>query len=90
MGDVSPELKLLTLAEEILITECREKWFTFNHHDHRNDMGLPMVRRGVGDTPLFSQPQGKSSDAMPPEVGDIFPSRPGKHRCVPYAPALRC
>ena len=72
IGNVPPELKNLTLVEEMLVARCRAKMCVIKLQDHRDDIELPTVQRGVkGHIIVFPQHPEKISNIMPPAVDDI-------------------
>jgi len=72
IGDVPPELKDLTLVEEMLVARCRAKMCTVKLQDHRDDVELPTVQRGVkGHIVVFPQHPEKISNIMPPAIDDV-------------------
>lgn len=72
VGDVSPELKDLALVEEMLVAWCRTKMYVIKLQDHRDDIELPTVQRGIkGHVVVFPQHPDEISDVMPPAINDI-------------------
>ena len=72
IGDVPPELKDLTLVEEILVARCRAKMSIVKLQDHRDDVELPTVQRGIkGHIIVFPQHPERISDIMPPTIDDV-------------------
>ena len=72
IGDVPPELKDLTVVEEMLVARCRAKMCVVKLQDHRDDVELPTVQRGMkGHIIVFPQHPERISGIMPPTVGDV-------------------
>ena len=72
IGDVPPELKGLTLVEEMLVARCRAKMCVVKLQDHRDDIELPTVQRGIkGHIIVFPQHPETISNIMPPTTGDV-------------------
>ena len=72
IGSVPPELKDLTLVEEILVARCRAKMCIVKLQDHRDDIELPTVQRGIkGHIIVFPQHPEMISNIMPPTIDDV-------------------
>jgi hypothetical protein len=72
IGDVPPELKDLTLVKEMLVARCQAKMCMIKLQDHRDDIELPTVQRGIkGHIIIFPQHPDKISNIMPPTVNDV-------------------
>jgi len=72
IGNVPPELKDLTLVEELLVARCRAKMCVVKLQDHRDDIELPTVQRGVkGHIIVFPQHPERISNIMPPPIDDV-------------------
>jgi len=73
IGNVPPELQDLTLVEESLVARCRAKMCIVKLQDHRDDVELPTVQRGVkGHVIVFPQHPESISNIMPPPIGDVI------------------
>ena len=72
IGNVLPELKGLTLVEELLIARCRAKMCVIKLQDHRDDIELPTVQCGIkGHVIVFPQHPEKITTIMPPTIDEI-------------------
>ena len=73
IGPVPPELKDLTLVEEIIVARCRAKLCVVKLQDHRDDVELPTVQRGIkGHVIVFPQHLETVSNVMPAPLSDII------------------
>ena len=72
LGDVPPELSELTLVEELIVSRCRAKLCIVKIQDHRDDIELPTVQRGIkGHVIVFLQHPEAVSKVMPAPRNDI-------------------
>ena len=72
IGPVPPELKDLTLVEELIVACCRAKLCIVKLQDHRNDIELPTIQRGIkGHVIVFPQHPETVSKVMPSSLSDI-------------------
>ena len=72
IGPVPTELKDLTLVEEIIVARCRAKLCVVKFQDHRDDVELPTVQRGIkGHVIVFPQHPEAVSNIMPAPLSDI-------------------
>lgn len=73
IGAVPPELRSLTLVEELIISRCRAKFCIVKLQDYNNDVDLPTVQRGIkGHVIVFPQHPENLPDVMPPAISDII------------------
>ncbi|KAF9781684.1 hypothetical protein BJ322DRAFT_1010678, partial [Thelephora terrestris] len=72
IGPVPDELKDLTLVEEIIVARSRAKLCVVKLQDHRGDVELPTVQRGIkGHVIVFPQHPEALSNVMPAPLSDI-------------------
>ena len=73
LGNVPPELSDLTLVEELIVARCRAKLCVVKLQDHRDDVDLPTVQRGIrGHVIIFPQHPETVSNLMPAALSDII------------------
>ena len=73
IGAVPSELKDLTLVEELIVARCRAKLCVVKLQDHRDDVELPTVQRGIkGHVIVFPQHPETVSNVMPAPLSDII------------------
>ena len=73
LGDVPPEMKNLTMVEEMLVARCRAKCCIVKLQDHRTDVSLPSSQRGIkGNIIIYPQRVDKLGSKMPPPVDGII------------------
>jgi hypothetical protein len=72
IGTVPTELNDLTLVEELIVARCRAKLCVIKLQDHRGDVELPTVQRGIkGHVIVFPQHPETVSNVMPAPLSDI-------------------
>jgi hypothetical protein len=72
LGTVPPELQDLTLVEELIVARCRAKLCIVKLQDHRDDVELPTVQRGIkGHVIVFPQHPETMAEVMPAQLSDI-------------------
>jgi hypothetical protein len=73
LGAVPPELRDLTLVEELIVARCRAKLCIVKLQDHCDDVELPTVQRGIkGHVIVFPQHPETVSEVMPAPLSDII------------------
>lgn len=73
LGAVPPELRDLTLVEELIVARCHAKLCIVKLQDHRDDVELPTVQRGIkGHVIVFPQHPETVSEVMPAPLSDII------------------
>ena len=72
LGNVPSELSDLTLVEELIVSRCRAKLCVVKLQDHRDDVELPTVQRGIkGHVIVFPQHPETVSEVIPAPLNDI-------------------
>ena len=69
LGSVPPEMKQMTMVEEMLIARCHAKSCIVKLQDYRADVSLPSSQRGFkGNVIVYPQRVGKLGSVLPPPV----------------------
>lgn len=72
LGPVPPEMKELSMVEEMLIARCRTKQCVVKLQDHRTDVSLPSSQRGFkGHIIVYPQKVDEISNVLPPPIDDV-------------------
>ena len=73
LGHVPPEMKAMTMVEEMLIARCRAKQCVVKLQDHRTDISLPSSQRGFkGHVIVYPQKVEQLSNVLPPPIDDVI------------------
>ena len=72
LGSVPPEMKQMTMVEEMLIARCRAKYCIVKLQDHRTNISLPSSQRGIkGNIVVYPQRIGELTSVLPAPVDDV-------------------
>ena len=72
-GPVPPEMKGMTIVEEMLVARCRAKCCIVKLQDHRSNVSLPSSQRGIkGNIIVYPQRVGALANVLPPPVDDVI------------------
>jgi len=73
LGSVPPEMKNMTMVEEMLVARCRAKCCIVKLQDHRANVSLPSAQRGIkGNIIIYPQRVGGLVNVLPPPVDDVI------------------
>jgi len=72
LGSVPPEMKQMTMVEEMLVARCRAKYCIVKLHDNRSNVSLPSSQRGIkGNIIVYPQRIGELTNVLPAPVDDV-------------------
>ena len=73
LGSVPPEMKDMTMVEEMLIARCRAKCCIVKLQDQRSNASLPSSQRGIkGNIIVYPQRVGELANLLPLPVDDVI------------------
>ena len=73
LGSVPPEMKTMTMVEEMLIACCRAKQCIVKLQDHQSDIGLPSSQcRFKGHVIIYPQTVNKLSRVLPLPIDEVI------------------
>ena len=73
LGSVPPEMKNMTMVEEMLVTRCRAKCCIVKLQDHRTNVSLPSSQRAIkGNIIVYPQRVEGLANMLPPPVDDVI------------------
>ena len=73
LGSVPPEMKNMTMVEEMLVARCRAKCCIVKLQDHRADVSLPSSQRGFkGNIIVYPQRVEGLANMLPLPVDDVI------------------
>ena len=72
LGSVPPDMKNMTMVEEMLVARCRAKCCIVKLQDHRTNVSLPSSQRGIkGNIIVYPQRIGELTNVLPAPVDDV-------------------
>jgi len=72
LGPVPPEMKDMTMVEEMFVARCRAKYCIVKLQDHRTNTSLPSSQRGIkGNIIVYPQRAEGLANVLPPPVDDV-------------------
>jgi len=72
LGSIPPEMKNMTMVEEMLIARCRAKCCIVKLQDNRGNVALPSSQRGIkGNIVVYPQRIGELTNVLPAPVDEV-------------------